>query len=1306
MMRILVYLLALLGMLFMAVTVQAGLPGGPLGAPFPPTPTPEEPGSEAEGQVEQAVLAAAESQREQVLGLLVNDVQVESIQLSADQTQAAAWLVMVDPESGSPLPAEPGLALARLTGEGWQVTLPADPGWADLLKSAPPEMLSDEVKSAWLDMLQVEGADQLAAPIGGYLLPWAAGETVWLSQSVLHDKYIPSGSAHFAFDFYVPNTMFRLYASRPGIVWRARWDVPNFDASGVGNYLVLQDNTTNPVTYQLYLHLAKDSIPAALRQQGATVVQGQYIGLADDTGQSSGHHLHFQVHTNPASYWGTAVDFTFADVDINGGRPRVDGPYYSDKPYCKSTDVCNSFRSAYVSGNQVAGDIVPPTGGLLAPTTGDRIQAQQLNIEAWASDEGSGLDKARLLAYYNNSWKEIGGEFSTNLFSLEWDMCAAGVPDGPVSLAVQAWDKEGNPSFGLPGLTHFTKDYPCAPPPPACIPSADQAALFAGADFTGTCTLLGAGEYPNSASFGALGDDNVASVQVGSNVLATLYTDANYAGRGTTLASNDANLADDPVGADRGTSLRVRARSDPPRTPEFLVAPASGATYPAGSTVTFSWRDPGGASEFQAQLFKDGTALKTSAWLADPYWQPQNLSLAAGSYTWRVRARNCMEDPCQTAWSATSAFSITAGSPPGTTVTAPFLDTVEGGTNGWTGNGLWNRLNDSSRSHAGTYSWYYGISSSWDYKNGSPNSGDLTSRPVAIPGTGYALRFWYRAATESPERHWDQRWAQISVDGGPFNDVLQLYDDATAYWLNATVDLSAYAGKTIRVRFHFAALDGAFNAYEGWFIDDIEISTLEIPSCNDQDNTTANALLLAYGQSTNQVLCPSGDVDYFRFEGSAGDRIVADVDSNPDSPPDDLDLVLFLLDGDGASVLSSHDDEVAGKAPDPRLGYTLRRTGSYYLKARSWSHPSAGGLAHTYSLRLLKDSQAPSASFASPASGGFLSNLVLLNVSASDSGSGVSRVLFTYHGPDWMGDPWETLGTDFDGSDGWSFPFDASTLPEQPGLAFYAHVFDWAGNWTGAAAWNLAIDRTPPVTSLQPLTGTPDTTALLLQWTASDNLSGLGSFDLQYKPGASPWTDHAPDPPGSDTQAWFVGDAGQVYGFRMRGTDQAGNLESYPSQAETGAAIPPAGALCSVLDPREGSTGDNMPGTAQAVQVGSPPQTHNFCNPLAANRLNDEDWVRFTVQTGQMYILRAEPLHASVGAVLELYAADGTTSLAQGSAAGFGKSAQIKWISDRQGQVYLRVRHLDGRVIGSAVSYQLEVREDYRTYLAFVGREE
>jgi murein DD-endopeptidase MepM/ murein hydrolase activator NlpD len=175
-----------------------------------------------------------------------------------------------------------------------------------------------------------------SAVYGGYRLPWAAGQTAWLSGSTSHDAYIPSGNAHYAFDFYIPQTMYRLYASKAGIVWRAKWDTPNFDASGTGNYIVLQDNTTSPPTYQLYLHLAQDTSPGAFRQPGTDVAQGQYIGMADDTGRAR-HHLHFQVHTNPVIL-GRSVDITFQDVAINGAA-QVKNTYYNDQRYCWPSDV-------------------------------------------------------------------------------------------------------------------------------------------------------------------------------------------------------------------------------------------------------------------------------------------------------------------------------------------------------------------------------------------------------------------------------------------------------------------------------------------------------------------------------------------------------------------------------------------------------------------------------------------------------------------------------------------------------------------------------------------------------------------------------------------------------------------------------------------------------------------------------------------------------------------------------------------------------------------------------------------------------
>ena len=806
-----VYLL--IPMLFLSSL--ASLPGSSIqAAPEPPIPTPT-PESETSAQIRQAIEAAVTAQQEFILAYLVNEVQIQQVDVSEDGEWGIGWISIVDSQTGETIPAEPGLAIARNTPSGWEVILPADDQWLELLIVLPDDVLDPELKQVYIEM-NADYGPQPSAIYGGYRLPWAAGQTAWLSGSTAHDAYIPSGNAHYAFDFYIPQTMYRLYASKAGFVWRVKWDTPNGDASGTGNYLVLQDTTTSPVTYQLYLHLAQDSIPVQLRQRGAYVVQGQYIGMADDTGQSTGHHLHYQVHTNPDSYWGRAVDITFEDVGINGGRPRVKNGYYNDQPYCDwPGDVCASFQSSYVSGNVVRGDVFPPTGDLFEPATGTTVNKRKVHIEGWASDVGSGLDKAQLIANYANIWHEVGPQFSTITFSMDWDMCSDQVPDGPVSLALRVWDKEGNPAIGLPGLRHLTKDYPC------------------------------------------------------------------------------------------------------------------------------------------------------------------------------------------------------------------------------------------------------------------------------------------------------------------------------------------------------------------------------------------------------------------------------------DSPPVD---------------------------------------------------------------------EKPEASFSNPRTGDFFNTTgeIELQVSISNTASEIEKVEFLYHSGNWIASAWQVLGKDTNGEDGWSYDFDVSGLPEQKDVAFYANVYDLAGNWTGAGAWDLGIDRTPPVTGLDDLQDQQASSAVPLKWTGSDNLSGVDHFDLQWQIGSGSWEKVSPEPAGASSDLWFIGIPGVNYGFRIRGVDQADNAEAYPASAETRTNIPSAAALCSSPDTWDKGRNDNSASAAVSIVLNSPSRSHNFCNPLVGDRNNDEDWIKFSVQAGHTYNLRAVPSAEMTAVILDLYGSDGAAPIITAEPTGFGRPTQVQWTADQDGIVYLRARHQDGRVIGNAVAYLLGVREMISLFLPLI----
>ena len=827
--------------------------------------TPLPPGNPNE--FEQAVLDSFNHWLEQTYAISLFEPGVENAQLSAEPGWATAWVVMQNPQTGEALPGEPLPALGVWDGNAWKVLFPFDPGWSEALASAPQDLLAAPTLSTWLNMNVPQPGETFVAAISGYLLPWEGGKTVYLSRSLQHDEDITSGNAHYSFDFYVPQTMFNIHAARAGTVWLFSDSVPNNNHDDV-NYLVLQDTATNPVTYQLYLHLAQGSIPAELRSVGASVRQGQFIGVADNTGQSTGHHLHFQVESAPYwTYWGRSLDITFDDVDINGGRPRV----AVDLPFCTwAGDVCTTTRSSYVSQNYPQPTGLPPYGDITAPTGASLVQQSSISLSGWAADSDGSLSLARFIARSGSTWQQVGPAFSTSPFSYTWDMCASAIPDGPVSLALQIQDSSGNWATGLPGLRHILKHYTC-PVTPVCTPSANQVAIFSEASYSGSCTLLSQGSHTSASALGSVGVDNAASIKVGSNMLATLYMNSNLSGRGETFTAEDSNLKDNVIGADTLSSLRVQSRSDLPAVP-ILAWPTAGASFAWYASHILFWDNGGGALEYQVEL--DGAA---SSWLPVPYFQAG--SLASSTHSWRVRARNANGT---SAWSALRSFTITgqANAPSQADLDAPYSNDMEGSSSDWIGS-AWDGTLEANHTPGGQVSLKVDIDgASIGYDNGSPSIADLTSPAITIPSTGYFLRFWYLYETESPAVHWDQRWLQVSVNNGSYTNLLQLSGDEPNIWLQSpAIDLSAYAGSTLRFRFHFQTLDAAFNTKKGWFVDDFSISTAPSPACSasgEPDNSPAQARSLTYNSSLAGVICPGGDVDYFQFVASSGKTGIID----------------------------------------------------------------------------------------------------------------------------------------------------------------------------------------------------------------------------------------------------------------------------------------------------------------------------------------------------------------------------------------------------------------------------------------------
>ena len=258
---------------------------------------------------------------------------IDEVQFNDDYTQALVWVAETDENSSEMIAREPEIVLAiwDQATQLWQLHLVSDENFSQIFMQSA--FKDSEIASRFFPE-----ADPKAGPTGkiygGYYLPWPGGLEKRLTWSVAHSSCNPQYYCNYAFDF-ADGTMFDVVAAKGGYVYHWRDTCANGNSTCT-NSITLEDRTTSPWTYQIYLHLAQGSIPTSLKTKGVNVRQGQFIAKADDTGPSTGHHLHFMVveqqTLNACTYYcfGRSEDITFRDVKINwdagtrGGRPRLE----------------------------------------------------------------------------------------------------------------------------------------------------------------------------------------------------------------------------------------------------------------------------------------------------------------------------------------------------------------------------------------------------------------------------------------------------------------------------------------------------------------------------------------------------------------------------------------------------------------------------------------------------------------------------------------------------------------------------------------------------------------------------------------------------------------------------------------------------------------------------------------------------------------------------------------------------------------------------------------------------------------------
>ncbi len=154
---------------------------------------------------------------------------------------------------------------------------------------------------------------------------------------------------------------------------------------------------------------------------------------------------------------------------------------------------------------------------------------------------------------------------------------------------------------------------------------------------------------------------------------------------------------------------------------------------------------------------------------------------------------------------------------------------------GWGTSGLWRSVNDRDVGDArcasaltGRRAAGFSTYETCTYDNqGSPSTGALTSPSFTIPDSPQAkLVFHHWSATER-RRYVDVRrvWLRLSSSSVLLADYFTEHDFGSFdSWVRTQISLSAYAGQSAQLEFEFDSVDGFFDDYAGWYIDDIEVT--------------------------------------------------------------------------------------------------------------------------------------------------------------------------------------------------------------------------------------------------------------------------------------------------------------------------------------------------------------------------------------------------------------------------------------------------------------------------------------------------
>jgi hypothetical protein len=186
------------------------------------------------------------------------------------------------------------------------------------------------------------------------------------------------------------------------------------------------------------------------------------LSWQDNSGNEDGYRIYLDdaaiadIVANATAFTADGLsgnaDHAFAVRAFRGNRESaVGGPAHASTPPCDATS---------------------PVVSWIDPMESAHLSASQVHLEATATDAGSGVARVEFLARWENVWHDLA-TVDNAPYRLDWDLCAAGVPDGSLSLRARAYDGADNMAAATIAVT---KRVNCAPNEPPDKPEIDSPA--------------------------------------------------------------------------------------------------------------------------------------------------------------------------------------------------------------------------------------------------------------------------------------------------------------------------------------------------------------------------------------------------------------------------------------------------------------------------------------------------------------------------------------------------------------------------------------------------------------------------------------------------------------------------------------------------------------------------------------------------------------------------------------------------------------------------------------------------------------